>query len=53
MAKKATKPAPKKSLADRVKTDPGLLRRALKNPGLRSKLPDQYLDPDAAPASGS
>ena len=30
-------------LATRVKRDPALLERALKDPGLRSKLPDKYL----------
>jgi hypothetical protein len=33
------------SLEDRVKRDPKLLARALKDPGLRSKLPDRYLNP--------
>jgi hypothetical protein len=35
--------AAKKSLAERVKNDPALLRRVLANPGLRSKLPAHYL----------
>lgn len=43
MAKPKTKRAP---LSERVKSDPGLLRRALKNPGLRSKLPARYLTKD-------
>lgn len=33
------------SLAQRAKRDPKLLRRALKNPGLRSKLPSSMLTP--------
>jgi hypothetical protein len=37
-----TKKAP---LAERVKNDPALLRRVLKNPSLRSKLPSKYLTP--------
>lgn len=37
------KPKPKPSLAQRVRNDPALLERALKDPGLRSKLPDKYL----------
>jgi hypothetical protein len=32
-------------LASRVKTDPSLLARALANPGLRAKLPDNLLTP--------
>jgi hypothetical protein len=40
MAKKPLAP-----LATRVKTDPKLRARALKDPGLRSKLPDKYLTP--------
>ena len=43
--KAGSKPAPKPSLADRVAKDPALLRKALANPGLRSKLPDKYLSP--------
>lgn len=35
--------AKKPPLAQRVAHDPQLLRRALANPGLRSKLPDKYL----------
>ncbi len=35
-----------RSLAERVKSDPALLERALKDPGLRSKLPDKYLSPE-------
>jgi len=33
------------SLADRAKRNPALLRKALKNPGLRSKLPSSMLTP--------
>jgi hypothetical protein len=33
----------RKPLAERVAHDPALLRKALANPGLRSKLPDKYL----------
>jgi hypothetical protein len=43
MAKAKKKPLA--SLAIRVKTDPALLARAQKDPGLRSKLPDKFLDP--------
>lgn len=47
MAKKLVKKKPVHpavaSLDQRVKTDPALLARVLKDPGLRSKLPDKYL----------
>lgn len=40
----AAKP-PAKSFSQRVAHDPALLARALKDPGLRSKLPPKYLSP--------
>lgn len=38
--------AKKKTLAQRIKADPALKAKYLKNPGLRSKLPTQYLTPE-------
>ena len=45
-AKPKARPAKQQPLAVRAAHDPALLARALKDPGLRSKLPDNLLTPD-------